>query len=160
MIPWRRKWQPILMFLPEKPHGQRSLVGYSSRGHKESDTTTTKSSSEFQYSCAYPKLESLVNKLLALNQYFSNLKVYEKITCGLLEMQPGLQQVLVGARAFTFQIPMPKLLVFDPCTEQQVLSAGFLLLLFSHSVVSSSFVTQRTIGHWAPLSVGFSRQEY
>jgi len=28
-IPWRRKWQPILVFLLEKSHGQRSLVGYS-----------------------------------------------------------------------------------------------------------------------------------
>ena len=26
------------VFLPGEPHGQRSLVGYSSRGHKESDT--------------------------------------------------------------------------------------------------------------------------
>ena len=26
-------------FLPEKPHGQRSLVGYSPWGHRESDTT-------------------------------------------------------------------------------------------------------------------------
>ena len=34
-IPWRRKWQPIPGFLPEKLHGQRSLVGYSRRGHKE-----------------------------------------------------------------------------------------------------------------------------
>ena len=28
-IPWRRKWQPITVFLPGKSHGQRSLVGYS-----------------------------------------------------------------------------------------------------------------------------------
>ena len=28
-IPWRRKWQPTSVFLPGKPHGQRSLVGYS-----------------------------------------------------------------------------------------------------------------------------------
>ena len=28
-IPWRRAWQPILVFLPGKSHGQRSLVGYS-----------------------------------------------------------------------------------------------------------------------------------
>ena len=28
-ISWRRKWQPILVFLPRKSHGQRSLVGYS-----------------------------------------------------------------------------------------------------------------------------------
>ena len=35
--PWRRKWQPTPVFLPEKPHGQRSLVGYTPRDHKESD---------------------------------------------------------------------------------------------------------------------------
>ena len=28
-IPWRRKWQPTPIFLPEKSHGQRCLVGYS-----------------------------------------------------------------------------------------------------------------------------------
>ena len=38
-IPWRMKWQPTPVFLPEKSHGQRSLVGYSSWGHKESDMT-------------------------------------------------------------------------------------------------------------------------
>ena len=31
-IPWRRKWQPTPIFLPEKSYGQRSLVGYSSWG--------------------------------------------------------------------------------------------------------------------------------
>jgi len=36
--PWRRKWQPILVFMPGKSHGQRSLEGYSPRAHKESDT--------------------------------------------------------------------------------------------------------------------------
>ena len=35
----RRKWQSTPVFLPGKFHGQRSLVGYSPRGHKESDTT-------------------------------------------------------------------------------------------------------------------------
>ena len=38
-IPWRRKWQPTPVLLPGKFHGQRSLVGYSPWGHKESDTT-------------------------------------------------------------------------------------------------------------------------
>ena len=32
--PWRRKWQPIPIFLPRKSHGQRSLVGCSPWGHK------------------------------------------------------------------------------------------------------------------------------
>ena len=38
-IPWRRKWQSTLVLLPGKSHGQRSLVGHSPWGCKESDTT-------------------------------------------------------------------------------------------------------------------------
>ena len=38
-FPWRRKWQPTPVFLPGKSHGQKSLVGYSPWGRKESDTT-------------------------------------------------------------------------------------------------------------------------
>ena len=37
-IPWRRKWQPIPVFLPAESQ-QRRLVNYSPKGHKESDTT-------------------------------------------------------------------------------------------------------------------------
>ena len=37
--PWKRKWQSIPVLLPGKSHGQRSLVGYSPWGRKESDTT-------------------------------------------------------------------------------------------------------------------------
>ena len=28
-IPWRRAWQPTLVFMPGESHGQRSLVGYN-----------------------------------------------------------------------------------------------------------------------------------
>ena len=38
-IPWRRKWQPTSVLFPGKSHGQKSLVGYSLWGHKESDMT-------------------------------------------------------------------------------------------------------------------------
>ena len=38
-IPWRREWQPTPVFLPREFRGQRSLVGYSPWGHKESDMT-------------------------------------------------------------------------------------------------------------------------
>ena len=38
-ITWRREWLPTDVFLPEESHGQRSLVGYSPGGRKESDTT-------------------------------------------------------------------------------------------------------------------------
>ena len=37
--PWRRAWKPTPVFLPGESLGQRSLVGYSSWGCKESDTT-------------------------------------------------------------------------------------------------------------------------
>ena len=36
---WKRKWQPVSVFLPGGSHGQRSLAGYSPWGHKELDTT-------------------------------------------------------------------------------------------------------------------------
>ena len=38
-ISWRRKWQPILVLLPGKFLGQRSLVGYSPWDCRESDMT-------------------------------------------------------------------------------------------------------------------------
>ena len=38
-MPWRRAWQPTLVFLPGESRGQRSLAGYSLLGLKELDTT-------------------------------------------------------------------------------------------------------------------------
>ena len=38
-ITWRRTCQPTPVFFPGESHGQRSMVGYSPWGHKESDTT-------------------------------------------------------------------------------------------------------------------------
>ena len=38
-IPWRREWLLTPVSLPGESHGQRSLVGYSPRGRKESDMT-------------------------------------------------------------------------------------------------------------------------
>ena len=38
-VPWRRAWQPTPVLLPGESYGQRSLVGYSPWGCKESDTT-------------------------------------------------------------------------------------------------------------------------
>ena len=43
-ILWRRKWQPTLVFLPRKFHGQKSLVGHNPQGHKVLDKT--------QHACA------------------------------------------------------------------------------------------------------------
>ena len=38
-LPWRRQWQSTPVLLPGKSHGWRSLVGCSSWGRYESDTT-------------------------------------------------------------------------------------------------------------------------
>ena len=38
-LSWKRNWLPTPVLLPGKSHGQRSLVGYSPWGRKESDTT-------------------------------------------------------------------------------------------------------------------------
>ena len=46
-IPWRRKWKPAPVFLPGESHGQRSLVGYSPWGHKQSDMSERLSSTHY-----------------------------------------------------------------------------------------------------------------
>ena len=50
-IPWRRKWQPMPVFLPGESQGQRSLVGYSPWGCKELDTT--EATWHTQHGCAH-----------------------------------------------------------------------------------------------------------
>ena len=56
-IPWRGKQQPAPGFLPGESHGQRSLAGYSPRGHKESDTTEATT-----HACAHTLGHSVANK--------------------------------------------------------------------------------------------------
>ena len=43
--PWGREWLPTPVSLPGESHGQKSLVGYSPQGCKESDTTEQLSTS-------------------------------------------------------------------------------------------------------------------
>ena len=46
-ILWRRAWQQTPVLLPGESHGQRSLVGYSPWGGKESDMTEWLSTPDF-----------------------------------------------------------------------------------------------------------------
>ena len=50
--------------------------------------------------------------------------------------------------------------IFLGGTQIFKLYSGILLLLFSRYMVSNSFVTRWTLAHQAPLSMGFSEQEY
>ena len=66
-IPWSgrslsRKWQPTPIFLPEKFHGQRSLVGCCPWGHKESETDMPKHISPLFFSTLnFADLGTLIN---------------------------------------------------------------------------------------------------
>ena len=57
-IPWRRKWQPTLVFLLGESQGQRSLAGYSPWGGKESDKT--------EHPCMHNAEDTAGNKVPAL----------------------------------------------------------------------------------------------
>ena len=54
-IPWRKNWQPTLVFLPGEFHGQKSLVG--PQGPKELDTTEHLST----HLCGSPILSPMVS---------------------------------------------------------------------------------------------------
>ena len=71
-IPWRRKWQPTLVFLPGKSHGQRSLVGYSAWGPKELDTTEYTYAHTNYPSAHDPSLFPILEGVKVL--YFDNLQ--------------------------------------------------------------------------------------
>ena len=69
-IPWRRKWQPTPLFLPEKSLGQRNLAGYSPKGLKGSDTTEA---AEQAHMCG-------LNKRDLFSHNFWKLKVQDQNT--------------------------------------------------------------------------------
>ena len=58
--PWGKRWPPTQVFLPGKPHGQRSLAVYSPWGCKESDMSeparTQRCAALSQCSCLSPAL--------------------------------------------------------------------------------------------------------
>ena len=76
-ILWRRKWQSTPVIVPGEFHGQRSLVGYSPWGPKESDTIECPS----RYTCAKEAdlkqpSQRAVLLLASYRQWFSNPTCY------------------------------------------------------------------------------------
>ena len=54
-IPWGRKWQPTLVFLPRKFHAQRSLEGYSPGVAKEfRHNLVNKNKNLIEHACLFP----------------------------------------------------------------------------------------------------------
>ena len=67
-VNWRRKWQPTPVLLPGKFHGQRSLVGYSPWGCKESDTTEQLHFHFHFHQCQYPGCEMFQDIIIGGNE--------------------------------------------------------------------------------------------
>ena len=73
--PWKRKWQPTLVFVPGKVRGQRSLGGYSPWGHKELDTTERpEEHRELRFPCAWQC--SLKKKFKVSCFIFKHINIY------------------------------------------------------------------------------------
>ena len=140
--PWRRAWQPTPVFLPGESHGQRSLAGYSPWGCKELDRT---------------ELDKCTQKQLLKSclQYYFLTWVYAYILFG--------KNQKVGSKPkFTMNCKNFKGINRDKETK---VGAIFMCLLM-HTCVLSHFshvqicATLWTVACQAPLSMGFSRQEY
>ena len=69
---------PTPVFLPGESHGRRSLVGYSPRGHKESDMTE-RLHPEPQFVSANPKLliyPPSLSSLITVSLFFMSLSLF------------------------------------------------------------------------------------
>ena len=97
-IPWRRKWQPTSVFSPGQFHGQRSLVGYSLWGCKESDTT--------EKPAPFPPL------LLFILPVFLRKVLWEELNCH--ELSPPPDKIVV---LFRFTVALQAMGILSYSTE-------------------------------------------
>ena len=95
-IHWRRKWQPIPVFLPGKFCDQRSLVGCSPWGHKESDTTELTHTQ-----CAYPVWRPYTREAERGHSTFCLARCMESCVCVYM-----CANVCVCARTFTLKLQL------------------------------------------------------
>ena len=153
-IPWRRECHlPTPVFLPGESHGKRSLVGYSSWGHKESDTTELDTLSRKREHKSLPWGLGIPPRVHPQQRHFSFLVI-----------SFGGRLLL----CFFFYL-------FICSTGSSLLCTGFslwwLLLLWSTGTKASgggglvskscpTLATPWTVASQAPLSMGFPRQEY
>ena len=97
-IPWRRKWQPTPVFLPGKSPGERSLVGYSLWGCKESDMT--------EKPAPFPPL------LLFILPVFLRKVLWEELNCH--ELSPPPDKIVV---LFRFTVALQAMGILSYSTE-------------------------------------------
>ena len=74
-IPMKKQMAAHSSFLPGESHGQRSLVGYSSQGHKELDTTEATLARIYSWaSSTLLVLQELLVNLCGMNESMSKSK--------------------------------------------------------------------------------------
>ena len=115
-IPWRRKQQLTLVFLPEKSHGQRSLAGYSPKSGHGLDRTEQQQQQHRFIMCTHHRLFRqfpLCGQYLGCFQYFAvknvaamnNLvKIYFHILGGIYLQDTFLEVRLLGWRVNVYVV--------------------------------------------------------
>ena len=111
-IPWRKKWQPIPVFLPGELHGQRSLLGYSPWACKDSAVTEQLAHAQASlhvpghflfYLCVLFPPEFFSSLVTSVLSFMSVSKIlcsacraeHSPILCTLLSGQIGLIRILL-----------------------------------------------------------------
>ena len=145
-IPWSRKWQPTSVFLPGESHEQRSLVGYSPWGHKESKQD-------------WGDLAAAACVLF----YWSGTSVSSQLVfCMYLCVWRCSPDVIVERDVLHVHLLLRHLVLdyfsfITYSTMSLPSSSACQLSCFRHVWF---FVTLWTVAHQASLFMGFSRQEY
>ena len=149
-IPWRRKWQPISVFLPGKSHGQRSLLGCSLWGHK----VRYNWANEQQQRELLPKAAlsfSPLNLKEILEIFEDNSKIFLSIPFNLNIQDLNNYKSTKWHHYWFFSIFLLFLIVQ---------TNTFFLFSCCHVCRTWTFETPWTVGRQAPLSRGYHRQEY
>ena len=74
---WRRKWQPISVFLPGESQGRGSLVGCRLWGRTESDTTEVTQQQQQQQQQQHRHITFLIDILLFIILLFHNVILHK-----------------------------------------------------------------------------------
>ena len=98
---WRRKWQPIPVFLPGEPQGRWSLVGCRLWGYTESDTTEV--TQQQQQKFITTANSGWGYKLVSWEEQENHFEDQKGFVCGPLSSQP-VTQVLWPNRATGFAL--------------------------------------------------------
>ena len=88
-ISWRKKWQPTPVFLPGKCHGQRSLEGYSPRGHKESTQLSNETTTNWIFDQIHPRFPLLSEKFIINKNSHKSVKKTQLSIQHLLPIKHG-----------------------------------------------------------------------